>query len=470
MKVAIINPWQPIYNHSGGHLGLDFPLPAMYAAAVAEEAGHNVALMDIYAGGCTPFRIKTGDEPLHLLCFQGENIPIDSEWINDCTLVGSQFGGVETAIRRFAPEVVGISAMFTAMRPVLPIITAIIHHMVPNAKIVVGGSFATLQPEIIMRECGCVDYVVSGEAEVSFVALLGCIERGLVAPPHVPGVSYREGDRVVVPDFDILADASNVPHPAYHMLPVDQYFGASGYRRASMITSRGCPYNCTFCSTPYVSKRRWRPHPMETVLAELEGFKEGGVAQVFFEDDNIAVDKDRFVVMLEEIIKARWNYALRAHNGIHVSSLNKEILRLMRLAGFEWVVISPETGCERVAQEEIGKTFMPSDAADALRWIVELGMKPLVNLVIGLPGESKKEIEETAEYARRMKAQGAQEFQIAIAYPLPHSRMYEYLVAEGRLDENAHHIHFYEPTFDGPDWKREDLKVFRDNLAKELNR
>ncbi len=468
MKVVIINPWQPIYNHSGGHLGIDFPLPAMYAAAVAEKAGHNVVLMDAYAGGCTPFRIKTGGEPLHLLCFQGENIPIDSEWINDCTLVGSQFGGVETAIRRFAPEVVGISAMFTAMRPVLPIITAIIHHMVPNAKIVVGGSFATLQPEIIMRECGCVDYTVSGEAEVSFPSLLEEIELH-VPRPQIPGVSYREDEKVVVPKFDVLPDAAGVLHPAYHMLPIDQYFGACGYRRTSMITSRGCPYDCAFCSVPYVSRRLWKPHPIGTVLAELAGFKEGGITQIFFEDDNIAVDKNRFITLLEEIIKAKWGYILRAHNGIHVSSLNKEILRLMRLAGLEWVVISPETGCERVAQEEIGKTFIPSDAERVLKQIVELDMKPLVNLVIGFPGETMREIEMTADYARSLKTQGAQEFQIAIAYPLPHSRMYEQLVAEGRLDEKAHHMHFYEPSFDGPDWTRGELKIFRGNLAKELN-
>lgn len=463
MKVLLINPWQVMINKMAEHLGATCPLPVLYVAGAARDAGHEVVVIDAHVAGCTPFHISGK----HYLYYSGDTLSINED-SDQYTLVGAPVADILSMIRTCNPDVIGISLTFLSLQPAIEPIVEMLKLAFPNIPIVVGGSFPSLVPEHIAK-VDAIDYTVAGEGEVTFPLLLKAIEDKR-EPVGMPGVYCKRNGQVVGTSPDRITDLDSISYPAYDLVILDHYFAIQGVRRIQLITSRGCPFNCRFCSVPLTSKRKWYGHSPERVLSELQGAANAGVNEIFFEDENMAVNKSRFIAILEGIINNRLELKLRAHNGLHVATLDKEVLRLMKLAGFEWLVISPESGNERVAREEMGKTFSPDDAVQVVKDAISLGLKPLVNLILGMPNETMSEIQDTVAYAKKLKGMGVKEFQIATAMPMPGTELFKEAVSKGLMQAGIQsNPNFYVPVFDGPDWTRQQLFKLRYELADELN-
>lgn len=456
MRVLLINPPQPIFNLSAENLAISWPMGILYVASATRQAGHEVRILDVYVGACVPFIQFNGTHNVGYL----SQLVVDQRDGNDeAGLVGVGDEFFKFMIEFEKPDVIGVSLMFSSIHYFIPIILEIIKEAAPEATIVLGGAHATIAADVLSKY-NYVDYVITGEGEVAFPRLLHAIENH-EPTDKIPGVYPTP--------FEIIPKLDDVYPPMWSMAPIDQYFSVIGRREFVLITSRGCPFSCRFCSVPQSSRRRWRAHSVERVLAEIELAKALGATHIMFEDDNISLNKDRYCSILDEIIRRRLNLHLGARN-ILLTTLDREALLLMKLAGFTSVPVSAESGNDRVLAEEMGKKLTIADTERVVRESVRLGMRPFLNFVIGMPGETWNEIQQTGDFARKMVELGARGVWISMATPIYGTELFREVVEKKMLPEDpVIHFGYNRASFDGPDWTKEQLKEYRDALMKELN-
>ncbi len=456
MKVLLINPPQPIFNGVTENLAVSWPMGILYVAAAVERAGYNVRILDAYIGGCTPFVMTNGN---HNVWYTTQMLQNRRDGFTEDGVVGLTNNLFKGMIAYEEPDVVGISLMFSSIHHTVPMIVRLVKEAVPNAMIVLGGAHASIAASSLLEIDG-VDYVITGEGEVAFPHLLRAIENH-EPTDNIPGVYPTP--------FEVIPNIDDIYPPAYHMVPIDQYFAVLGHRELVMITSRGCPFSCRFCSVPQSSHRTWRAHSVGRVLAEMEIAKTMGATDIMFEDDNISLNKGRYCSILEGVIQQNWNLGLGARN-ILLTTLDKDVLTLMKRAGFTKVPVSAESGCDRVLAEEMGKKLTIAETERVVRESVEVGLKPFLNFVLGMPGEKWSEIEQTAGFARRMKTLGAEGFWVSVATPIYGTKMFQELVDKDMLPKDfTYQFSYGRATFDGLDWTKEQLQGYRKMLMVELN-
>ncbi len=267
------------------------------------------------------------------------------------------------------------------------------------------------------------DAVVPGEGEGALVDLVRHLHAGL-GPNGIPGVTLlRNGHLVRGPPRAFLRDLDALPLPAWELVDMEGYFGrwqeATGERRAAVLTSRGCPFDCSWCSKPTFG-RSFRQQSPERVIEELRALRERyRVNYVRFCDDVFGVSRpwiDRLLTLLiEEHLDLRWECLAR------VDLLKPDLLNRMRAAGLERVYVGVESGSQKMLDLMNRGTRLAQveRTADALR---REGIRQFWFLMLGYPGETLDDIEATLRLFRRFSPE---EYSVSIAVPVPGTRFYE---------------------------------------------
>ena len=456
MKVLLFNPWLPLHERTNASFGAVWPLGLLYLAAATQASGHRAVIFDAAIGGRVSWVLEDK------LCIEYVVNPIDGVSLQ---LVGTTPDMLMGVIKRVCPKVLGISLLLSSQHClVVPLVKAV-KKLDMDITIVLGGTHATMASDMLIEIEG-VDYVVTGEGERAFPALLNKLEAG-EEPKGIPGVHYKGGENK---PFDLILDVDALPLPAYDLVPKYPYYHALNSAMYQIFSSRGCPNNCRFCSAPFLTRRHWRPHSIERVLGEIGLLLSRGADEIRFADDNVAVDKNRFKAILEGVIKNREKVLLSACS-MHCQTLDKEMLLMMNLAGFERVMFAPESGNDRVIKEEIGKTFTVADAENMVRDITNAGLIPDLNILIGMPGETWAEIQDTIEFCKRMKAisPGCGAW-VSCATPMLKTELYDEAVEKGLYAGGIPPLFSYAvATYDGIDWTKEQLEETRKMLMLGMN-
>ncbi len=205
--------------------------------------------------------------------------------------------GLTDRIISSRPDVLGFNCSTHTFLDVIPVLEEV-KRKIPSVVTILGGYHATFASENILKGYPCVDYVLRGEGERSLVQLLDCIE-GRVSIGEVEGACFRENGQVKCRDFQLIQDLDSLPFPARDLVSRVKY----GYthqgvpltygRLTTMSTSRGCPFNCTYCSCAALSLKRWRPRSAENVVEEIEGLNAEGYEDCVLVDDNFTHDPKR---------------------------------------------------------------------------------------------------------------------------------------------------------------------------------
>lgn len=447
MKVLLVNPWQPIHDTTRASFGVAWPLGLLYLATATRAAGHDVTVLDMAVGGNSAW-VHHGAVRMT----RASGFPPDE---HDVLLIGMPLGALASAIIEIEPDVIGLSLPFSSQHRYIPRIIEALKTHAPNALIIAGGTHTTLAADLVLDFDG-INYVVAGEGEVVFPKLLSRIENG-ESPAGLPGICYKDGNTRVISPFEIISDIDDIGLPAFDLVPKYQYFFGINGATYFMFSSRGCPFNCRFCSAPFLTHRKWRPHSVERVLSEIDQLLSEGAEEIRFVDDNASADTDRFKSIMEGIIRAGWKVRLSACS-FHCTTLDRETLMLMRLAGFQRVMFAPESGNDRVLREEIGKTITVAQSENLVRSIVAAGMIPDLNIMIGMPGESWAEIQDTVVFCHRMKELGAGGAWVSCATPMLGTALYQEVVDKGMFPGGVPDLFSYAvATYDGIDWTREQL-------------
>jgi radical SAM superfamily enzyme YgiQ (UPF0313 family) len=427
LKALLINP--PRFQEIVGNNPL----------IIEEERGHNPPLGLLYLAASIE---AAGRHAVSVLDAQVEEL---------------QYPELEARVREEAPDVVGITTMTLTLLDVIETVRAV-KRVDGDIQVVLGGPHAHLYPTETIHLPG-VDYVVLGEGERSFPELLGRLgdRRGL---KDVKGLVFRDGDGKVVNTGmrDFLEDLDDIPFPARHLVPYRKYSSLMARRTpiTTMITSRGCPYQCTFCDRPHLGKR-FRARTALNVVDEMEECTRMGIHEFLIYDDTFTIDRERVLAICEEITRRRLDigWDIRAR----VNTIDEELLGRLKGANCERIHFGVEAGTDSVLRTLL-KGMTVGQAHEVFRATRRAGISTLGYFMLGSPGETLKEIEETM---RVMKSLDPDFVHVTILTPFPGTKLYADALRRGIIKEDvwrafarAPHGDFIPPHWD-EHFSREEL-------------
>jgi len=430
----------------------------LYVAASIRAVGHEVVVFDCAIEGRTSWRYGDClelDYTYHRL--EGSPYTID--------LVGVDPSILTRVIEVTCPDVIGLAVPLSTQHYFVPAIIKVMKESAPEAIVVLGGTHATLAADTLIKMEG-VDYVITGEGEFAFPWLLGDIEKKEESR-ELPGVYYKDGRSS---PFSLIADIDTLPPPARDLVSKYAYYSAFLGQVYHLSTSRGCPFACYFCPSLFMHRRKWRPHSVDRVLAEIELCVGMGAEEIRFVDDNAALNKDRCMGILEGVVTNNWPIKLTACN-LYGPSLDKEMLTMMKKMGWERVLFAPDSGNDRVLEEELGKvTTTVAESEKTFRLITEVGLIPDINIIIGSPGETWAEIQDSVAFCRKMREiNPACGIDVFCATPILGTKLYDRVVERGLFPGGIpFRFSYVVSTYDGIDWTKEELVQLRNDLMIEF--
>jgi len=323
-----------------------------------------------------------------------------------------KYGDVERIIKKYDPDVVGITST-TSMIPDAYAIAKIAKRYNENVKIVMGGPHVTFLPETTFQECPCIDFIVRGEGELTFRELIDSLERDR-DPSNILGLSINLRDKVKNnPPRPLIKDIDTIPMPSYDLLPMEKY-QADGVRFGTVMTSRGCPFNCAFCSSSLQFGKRWRGHSDSRVIEELKHLHEKyRIQEIEFLDDTFTLNKHRAIRIARRMVREGLDISWSASS--RVDTFTEEVAEAMKKSGCHTIYFGIESGSQKTLNF-IGKGITPEQSISAVKKAKKHKLRALGSFVIGFPEETKEDIEKTIKLSKKVGVDFAQ-FTIATPYP-----------------------------------------------------
>ncbi len=333
-------------------------------------------------------------------------------------------------IEDFEPDVVGISVHSTPSIYDAYDVARIVKEVDPDITIVTGGVHVTFTAEEVLQECSQIDIVARGEGEATMLDLLNHLEKG-ESLRNTLGLSYRtnRGEIAENSTRPFIVDLDTIPFPAYDLLPMEKY-RRGNHPFATIITSRGCPYRCIFCSSSELAGRKWRARSSQNILEELKLLRyEYNVTHIEFLDDVFTLDHKR----VEETCKLIWRERLDIEwicsSRADTIVCYPQIAQSLRKGGCSTVYVGAESGSQRMLNT-MKKGITIDQVKKAVKILKNAGLKVLASFVLGLPGETKEEAEKTIEFALELNPELVQ---FTICTPYPGTPLYREAKSRGLL-------------------------------------
>ena len=381
MRTLLVNP--PVFDHGKYRRILEekpietytMPIGIGYIASVLEKAGYEVKAVDAY----------------------------QMSW-----------GNLGKILKDYAPDIVGISCL-TDQRASIYRVIRMVKSLNKEIRIVLGGTHATLMHEQMLNHFP-VDAVVLGEGENPFLHLVRTWEAGEDIE-GVKGIAFRrDGNVVKTKNQELIKDLDTIPFPAYHFFDLDMYAGwelhtkvasvlgyqhYASYKSAAIITSRGCPWNCSFCSVSAMSGQKWRDRTAINVVDEIEMLVNKYNCKIIdFVDDIFSVDQKRVIAISEEIIRRKLDILWGFETGVRYVS--EEMLRKAAEAGCKFIMYGVESASKEVMKNVSKKTDVEK-IIKAFELTKKAGIATGAFIMVGNPGENDRSINETMKILRVIK-------------------------------------------------------------------
>jgi len=387
---------------------------------------------------------------------------IEDEWCE----VGLSDKHILEFIGGFDADLVGISIPFSYQHQMAMKLIEKIKLTFPDLFIVVGGNHVSAVPETIDRRH--VDYLIIGEGEFALFYLINAINQDQPVD-EIPGIISRNA--LTFRRAPYIKDLDSLPFPAIDLLPLQKLW-QGGRRWINMVATRGCVYDCVFCSIHTILGYTIRRRSVENVIAEIKFWhKVYRVQEIYFEDDNLTTNKQWAKELFRQITKNNFGIRFYARNGIRADSIDKELLSLMKAAGYKDFYIAPESGSQETLDKIIGKKMKLEDCTRAVQLAQEVGIQANAFFVLGFPQESLEDIQKTISYARDLKKMGCEGFWFSLAVPYPATRLFDECLKNGYItqDFNYRKLRVAKSVIINHNCSPDQLEVIRDNAMKELN-
>ncbi|MFC1590763.1 B12-binding domain-containing radical SAM protein [Candidatus Omnitrophota bacterium] len=335
---------------------------------------------------------------------------------------------VVEAILNEEPAFVG----FTATTTEYPIVLKIAEKLKKERSsvcCVIGGPHITVMPETFRGDV--FDYAVIGEGEKTILELMDYVFHAKGDVSRIKGLAFTRNAKLISTDQrEFLQDLDTLPMPAHDLLPVDHYrppaMSDRGRLFTCMITSRGCPFQCSFCSSSRIFGRRIRSRSVEKVIEEIDYLQDRfGISHIYFQDDEFIVNRKRLLAFCDAMKKRKRNCIWDCLG--RVSDIDEEVARAMAEAGCIGIIFGAEFGYQE-GLDRVGKRITLDMTRKAIRVTKAVGISARASFMMGFPWEGEKEIRKTIDFAMDIKADI---LALQIFIPYPGTEIYQQM-----LDEN----------------------------------
>ena len=398
------------------------PLGLLYLATILKQANYNVKVLD-----CVPMKID--------------------------------YEQLQKEIEDFEPYAVGITTFTTSMVDVL--LTAnIVKKNNPKTITILGGHHVTLYPTESVKYKN-VDYILQGEAEYTLLELLNSIKNNIniESLKQIDGIGFlSENKPFINKKRAFLKNVEELPFPDRNFLPLDIYTSIVGKKQnvATVMSSRGCPFKCTYCFSP---SKLYRTRSTKNIINEIKELVNLGYNEIFFFDDLFAMKAQKVIdfakALQQENIKIDWSFRAR------INTITQELVDEVKKAGIHRIQFGIESG-----NDEILKRIRKGTTTKRIRKAVKMCKKAKIttigNFMLGMPGETEKEIMQTLKFSRKI---GLNYAQYSILVPFPFTAVYLEGLQTGIFTED-----FWKKFSQNPIENVVDFKVqyWTENVSEEF--
>ena len=361
VKVLLIHPpcEKEIYQR---FLGLTAPPTGLAYVAAALEREHKVKIIDMPAGG-------------------------------------KDIANVKKEIEIFKPDILGVYCATYRVDHANQVINTT-KEVDTSIRTIMGGPHASLLAEDVLEENPNLDAVVCGEGDITVPELVNAWESG--EPTKVKGIVFRENGRIVRnPPRPLIDDLDSLPYPARHLLPMDRYRLFETFKIATMVSSRGCPYGCHYCSVSAIYGKKWRARSAKNVVDEMEYLCNNyDMDLIMFFDDNFDLDRKRTESICDEIMERGldipWGYESAS------MGTDRDHLKKLREAGCRILSYGIETSSQK-SISTMKKNISTQEIREVMDASKDLGMLRIANVILGLPGETREDVIESIELMKELE-------------------------------------------------------------------
>lgn len=420
-----------------------------YVAGYAKKRGHAVSMVDGIAEGLN------------------NTWPLEEYPGHQCQ--GLSFAAIVDRIPADS-RVIGLSAMFSGEWPVYKILARLIKARFPQALLVAGGEHITALSEFSLRDCPALDICVHGEGEQTFGEILDLVGAG--ADWHtVSGISYLDSSGCYVANTKTarIRDVDSIPWPFWPEGYLERFwaagksYGVQSRRDMPLMISRGCPFQCTFCSNPNMWTTRYVLRDIEDIVAEIKYYIQRYDISAVQLYDLTAIVKKKFALELcdrlqAENIHLQWSFP----SGTRSEALDIETLGRLKAIGCSYMVYAPESGSPATLKrikKQISLDRLTKSVLDAKK----VGLVVRTNLIIGFPFERRRDVFRTVAYGMYLAIRGADEVSINIYSPYPGTELFDELQQEGRITIGD--SYFLELTSINSDYSRTNPLTYNRHMG-----
>lgn len=430
MKILLFNPYSTFDDTAYVFYRASIPYNLLYIAGYLRRYGIKSKIYEL--------GIFDEKDRLHIMALDGEHIRC-----------GISNADIFRILETEQPDIIGITTMYTVFHKDYVEIIKTIKSFNPNIRVVVGGNHASSFPDM-MLEAGA-DQVIVGEGEEAFLDIC-------------------RGNKDEIVHKELIKDLDTIPFPAYDMIHLENYLSVNNpfvmrTPVAGIITSRGCPNDCIYCTANGVWQRKWRGRSAVNIVSEMRDMvMQYGIKEFHFLDDNIAVDKERLRDICETIII--FELDIKWANCIPYWMLDEPLLRLMKKSGCYRLTFGIESGDPEI-RKYIGKTYPLQQAKDIIQYANSIGLWTITNNIIGFPYETEEQIQRTTDFAKDCGTDFACFFALL---PHPSSRVYKDFLKEGLIDPNDSMSALNEGGCATVNFTKEQIKDFQKKAYNDFVR
>lgn len=382
--------------------------------------------------------IALGDHiqpPLGIAYLAATLRPAHEVRVADFGKMGRDDAALAGLFRDFRPDVVGFQCYSPEIGEVKRL-AAMARAELPKAAILAGGPHPTLCPEETMEKLSPeADYLLRGETELSFPMFMDFLA-GAKAPELVHGLVWRAGGRLYINEPRPVADINALPQPAWDLINPQEYPPAQHgaffkqFPIAPIITTRGCPFNCGFCTASILSGRVMRKRSADLVMQEIELlYHKFGIREIHIVDDNFTMDRAHAVGILRRIIDSKLPISLAFPNGVRINTLDGELLDLMKQAGAYLISVGIESGSDATLRR-MDKHLDVGLIREKVKLIHSKGIDLAAFFILGFPDEKLEEMRKTIEFSLELPLLRANFFTFL---PLPMTPVTLKLIENGEI-------------------------------------
>jgi radical SAM superfamily enzyme YgiQ (UPF0313 family) len=449
MKVNLVRP-SIMFPRNNITTFLVPSLGVAYVAGSIRDAGFEIKVIDAVGESLTT------------------RYPID----NDCFLYGLSTKDTIDLIDHDV-DIIGIHAGFSFEWPYCRTLIKGIRERYPEAVLVAGGEHISAMPDSLSETD--IDIGVLGEGEETILEIIQAYDTKDDLG-HISGIAYKSGDGSVKvnPRRDRIKKIDDIPWPAWDLMPINNYldsgqtWGVNRGRSMPVMASRGCPYQCTFCSSPQMWTTRWTARKPDLLLDEFEYYQSKYNATNFDFYDLTAIVKKSWIIEFCELIEKRGlSFTWQLPSGTRSEAIDREVANYLYKSGCRNLCFAPESG-SKATLKRIKKKIDPEKMLNAIKGCNAEKINVKCNTMIGYPGETIREVLQTYRYIFRMALAGVYDVTVWVFSPYPGSELFDDLVKDGKVDVKDKNYFNSLRSYADPGQVVSYSENMSDNLIKKL--